>query len=269
LVVVLRPAHRGLRYEELAVAHPHLFTFYPVGEPLWQAARLVAVRDADVVLTVGGRKGTYLAGLATVVAGKRIVPVASFGGASERLVDAVERLAPASGLDMRQLRGPWSPFLRDLAVRLLVHRELPRMLIIHGRSDDWKQLREWLHGELHLSRVTVMGEEVAVGQSMPEKFEELASAVDGAIAVATPDDEGRLRVDGASALQTRARQNVWLEVGWFWGRLGRRRVMILCREEIEVPSDLRGVELYRYQSDPTDRASEIGLFVNRLKSSLA
>ena len=38
----------------------------------------------------------------------------------------------------------------------------------------------------------------------------------------------------------RARENVWVEVGWFWGRLGRERVFLWLKDEIKLPSDLQG-----------------------------
>ena len=37
-----------------------------------------------------------------------------------------------------------------------------------------------------------------------------------------------------------------LEIGWFWGRLGRDHVMLLVNGDIEIPSDLHGLEYYGY-----------------------
>ena len=39
----------------------------------------------------------------------------------------------------------------------------------------------------------------------------------------------------------RARQNVFFEMGYFIGRLGRSRVFELMEEGVEVPSDLAGI----------------------------
>ena len=50
----------------------------------------------------------------------------------------------------------------------------------------------------------------------------------------------------------RARENVWLEIAWFWGRLGRDRVLILREGEANIPSDWMGVEYAKYDdNDPT------------------
>ena len=43
--------------------------------------------------------------------------------------------------------------------------------------------------------------------------------------------------DGAK----RARQNVVLETGYFWGKLGRDRMVILADKGVELPSDMQGV----------------------------
>ena len=54
----------------------------------------------------------------------------------------------------------------------------------------------------------------------------------------TPDDEGSVR-GGKS--EPRARQNVFLELGYFIGKLGRSNVCALKRGVVEIPSDFAGV----------------------------
>lgn len=55
----------------------------------------------------------------------------------------------------------------------------------------------------------------------------------------TADDHGRAK-DGKID-NTRARQNVVLETGYFMGKPGRDHVVILADKGIEMPSDLSGV----------------------------
>src|SRR5688500_2117941 len=74
-----------------------------------------------------------------------------------------------------------------------------------------------------------------------EKFELLTSEADAAIALATPDDLASTAAH-TDVKTLRARQNVWVEVGWFWGRLGRNRALLLVRGYVEIPSDLDGIE---------------------------
>jgi len=84
------------------------------------------------------------------------------------------------------------------------------------------------------------------------------------IAVATPDDIGSLAGDRLQSM--RARQNVWLEIGWIWGRLGRNKVMVLCKGDVEIPSDLRGLEYYRYNTSPLEVTESVRAFVGQLVS---
>jgi hypothetical protein len=58
-------------------------------------------------------------------------------------------------------------------------------LLIHGHSEDRIDLKRWLERE-NLADAIVMAQEFTAGQTLPEKFEELASAADAAIALATP-----------------------------------------------------------------------------------
>jgi predicted nucleotide-binding protein len=59
-----------------------------------------------------------------------------------------------------------------------------------------------------------------------------------AVVLLTPDDEGCKK---GETPKPRARQNVVLELGYFVGRLGRDRVCVLRRGDVEIPSDFGGV----------------------------
>ena len=65
----------------------------------------------------------------------------------------------------------------------------------------------------------------------------------------------------------RARQNVVLEYGWFWGRLGRQRALLLMRDKIELPSDIRGLRYETYRNGD-DLEPAIRRFVEELRGSL-
>ena len=54
----------------------------------------------------------------------------------------------------------------------------------------------------------------------------------------TPDDVGNAI---GSTSQPRARQNVIAELGYFVGRLGRSRVTVFRKGDVEVPSDFAGI----------------------------
>ena len=43
------------------------------------------------------------------------------------------------------------------------------------------------------------------------------------------------------ALKPRARQKVVFELGWFQGKLGRDRVCLLYKSDVELPTDINGM----------------------------
>ena len=126
--------------------------------------------------------------------------------------------------------------------------------------------------ELGVDRALIMGLEQLPGETLPEKWETVAAQAEAAIVLATPDDEGRVR--GETTLRARARENVWLELGWLWGRLlERRRLLLLIRdaddEAIEIPSDYSGVVFEKFKEDPGDSRKAIAAFIDQLRRHLA
>jgi predicted nucleotide-binding protein len=61
------------------------------------------------------------------------------------------------------------------------------------------------------------------------------------IVLMTPDDVGYAKAKGSESALPRARQNVVLEMGMLIASLGRERVAILKKGEIEIASDAQGV----------------------------
>ncbi len=115
--------------------------------------------------------------------------------------------------------------------------ETQDVFIVHGRDESLKQAVARFLEKLGLSPV-ILHEKPDEGRTVIEKFEDHTS-VGFAVVLLTGDDEGRLR--GAEELEIRARQNVILELGYFVGKLGRKRVCALKMDGVETPSDLHGV----------------------------
>ena len=89
--------------------------------------------------------------------------------------------------------------------------------------------------------VVVLEERPNLGATLIEKFEANAE-VGAAVVLFTADDLGCLKTDLETVgLVPRARQNVLIELGFFFGRLGRDRVCLLREPDVEVPSDLSGI----------------------------
>ncbi|HET9963077.1 MAG TPA: TIR domain-containing protein [Nitrospiraceae bacterium] len=264
-IMIIRPKEEMERpYESWRREYGRLFTERTAPGSRWSLTKLFQVKDADEVIVIGGTELSYQAGLAAGVSGKRLVPIGSFGGAGEKLIEVLSSsrncwppaTAPTAD-ELGELRNPWSQSVLEKAIHLL--QLIPRILIIHGHTNDFEVLGDHLRGELSLPAPVIMKMTPGEGQTLPEKFESLADSVQGAIALISPDDIGSLA--GADSPTQRARQNVWLEVGWIWGRLGRERVLPLMKGNLEIPSDLHGLEFYQYQNSPLEQSTQISHFV--------
>ena len=88
----------------------------------------------------------------------------------------------------------------------------------------------------------ILHEQAASGRTIIEQFEKHASEAGFAVILLTADDEGKAK--GAAQINSRARQNVVLEFGYFMAKLGRDRVVALHEAGVELPSDVSGV-LYK------------------------
>jgi predicted nucleotide-binding protein len=123
------------------------------------------------------------------------------------------------------------------------HRTGPsRVFIVHGHNLAVRdQIDLFLSRDLGL-RTAVMQAGAHGGRTLPEKFEEIAASCDFAVFLLTADDH--LQHLGTGARVKRARQNVILEVGYFWGALGRRHKVAFVVEAdaaMELPSDIQGL----------------------------
>lgn len=256
--------HEPAPFADLYARFPKAFDYDFGEEDGWRHNRHRFVRAASCIVTIGGNEGTYQVGVEARLAGKRLIPIGSFGGASERLADLATSHSESIAKGLRRLAdNPWLLALAQEVVDLTRAAEPIRVLIIHGHAEDHGPLTEWLRGQ-GLAEPVVMKDETATGRVLAEKFESLASDVDAAIALVTPDDQAFANKAPAD-IQLHARQNVWLEVGWFWGHLGRDRVLLLVRDKVEFPSDLLGIEYVKYSKLPQEQEGHIRNFIGRVR----
>lgn len=114
------------------------------------------------------------------------------------------------------------------------------IFIVHGRDDEgMKETVARFIERLGLNAI-ILHEQPNEGRTIIEKFVDYSN-VGFAVALLTPDDRGGPRDIEAGSYRFRARQNVIFELGYFLGRLGRKRVCVLYREGVEIPSDYQGV----------------------------
>jgi Zn-dependent protease with chaperone function len=146
-------------------------------------------------------------------------------------------------------------------------RSIP-ILIIHGHDKLARlELENFMLSRLPNVVPRLMIQETMALMSMPEKFESVAADVVGAIAILTPDDIAVASVANPDDARLRARQNVVLEIGWVWAKLGRKRCLVLVRGELEIPSDILGVELFRFRESPQECSEILRAFITGLSGN--
>jgi len=279
VVEIFRPNNIEQPYKELANAHPNAFKYHDFVSDRWPVSHLLSLFESDTVIVVGGASYSYNACLAGLVAKKPIIPVSSFGGASLKISKQVERRFHSlyNSKDwVGKLRTPWSESHVNFVLDILSQLNSTKILLIHGRSKDWLYVKDFVENQLSIETIVMRGV-FSQGLSLPEKFEQLAFPVRGAIVLATPDDLGKASIDSNgdliekanTKLCLRARQNIWLEYGWIWGALGRNRILLISKGEVEIPSDLKGIEFYNYKKNPIEILEPIRHFIKQLEVNQA
>lgn len=147
----------------------------------------------------------------------------------ERLRRADAALEQINQRPDRRLQVSESPAVSSSAPIFVVHGRDVAVLHTATRTVERSTGRD----------VIVLHEQPNVGAAaIIEKFEKHAQAASFAVVLLTGDDEGGLL---GGPTQARARQNVVLELGYFFGKLGRDRVSVLLEDGVEPPSDIHGL----------------------------
>ncbi len=175
-------------------------------------------------------------------------------GHSHQLLGAVD--ATVDGLSATKATGRWrstNGAHGTFAIEKMIEASLPerqssrinperdRVFIAHGHDEGLREgVARYLQNLLG-SPPIILQERTDRGRSLIEKFEQESTSASYAIIIATPDDMGYSIHDGPERAKPRARENVWFELGFFAGRIGRERTCVLSRGDVQIPSDLRGV----------------------------
>jgi predicted nucleotide-binding protein len=125
------------------------------------------------------------------------------------------------------------------------------VFIVHGHDTDSREtLVRFV--ELFGLEPIVLAEQANRGQTVIEKVEAYGNVL-LAIVLLTPDDVG---CKAGGQLGPRPRQNVIAELGYFMGRLGRKRVCAFATSEnMELPSDFAGIVWQPFDSSGAWRVS--------------
>jgi predicted nucleotide-binding protein len=99
-----------------------------------------------------------------------------------------------------------------------------------------------------------------------ESLENELDQCDFAVAIAHPDDQTTVRDEDWPT----PRDNVIFELGYFMGRLGRSRAILMEPRgtRVKLPSDLAGVTTIRYRIEPKDMAVGMARACNELRDHI-
>jgi predicted nucleotide-binding protein len=108
----------------------------------------------------------------------------------------------------------------------------------HGRSDQWRDLKDHLHDK-HGFRVEAYETGARAGFTIADILQRLAKKAGFALLVLTGDD-----VDPSGQLH--ARENVIHEAGLLQGKLGFARAIVLLEQDCNEFSNLAGLQQIRF-----------------------
>lgn len=117
----------------------------------------------------------------------------------------------------------------------------PKIFIGHGRSEQWRDLKDHLH-EKHNYEVIAYETGARAGHSIRDILESMLDESSFALLVLTGEDKIS---DGS----LQARQNVIHEAGLFQGSLGFNRAIILLEEGTKDFSNIHGIQQIRYSKN--------------------
>ena len=114
--------------------------------------------------------------------------------------------------------------LERVRVLMAIGNFVGRVFVTHGRSALWREVGAFIEKECNPTLETLeLATRPGRGRTIIEKLEQESRHCSYAVVVMTGDDE---TADG----ETRARENVIHEIGYFQGRYGRSRVCLLHGE---------------------------------------
>lgn len=117
-----------------------------------------------------------------------------------------------------------------------------RIFLIHGRSREWKKVKQFIEKELRFK--VIVSIEKFTGEPLIQKIrKQIWQNCDCAVAILSADDKKQA-----------ARPNVLFEVGYcmgffdfrYWADDNIQPVILISDKRTRLPSDLEGVELIPY-----------------------
>lgn len=147
-------------------------------------------------------------------------------------------------VDIQENQQEYNVFFTDP----MINRDNPLIsgsdiFIVHGHDSGLKnEVARYLE-KINLNPI-ILHEQASEGDTIIEKIEKYSNVGFG-IVLYTPCDKGGLATE-EHELRFRARQNVVFEHGYLVGKLGRKKVCALVKNDVERPNDISGVVYVSY-----------------------
>jgi predicted nucleotide-binding protein len=158
----------------------------------------------------------------------------SSSDAGEQVKTAIIELAGAGKIEAHL--EPYKDWLIKKSLEMATLNN--KIFVVHGHDEGAREAVARFLEKIEFIPI-ILQEQPNQGRTIIEKFEDHAGEASFAVVLLTPDDVGGARAAGASS--ERPRQNVVFELGFFVGRLGRGKVCLLRRGDLEDFSDFQGV----------------------------
>ena len=130
-----------------------------------------------------------------------------------------------------------------------------RVFLSHGRNPAWRVVQEYIERTLEI-RTLELAQESNKGRTSFQKLIEESENCSYAVVIMTGEDF-------TTDEQSRARENVIHEIGYFQGKYGADRVCLLHEEGVNIPTNIQGVVYIPFPKDGI--ASALGGLTRELK----
>ena len=133
-------------------------------------------------------------------------------------------------------------------------KKMDTVFIVHGQDNELKNEIARFIEEIGLNTI-ILHEKENKGDTIIEKIERYSEEANYAIILYTPCDKGCK--NNENDLKPRARQNVIFEHGYFVAKFGRKNVVAILKDNVELPSDISGIVYINYKDYKFDLMKEL------------
>lgn len=133
------------------------------------------------------------------------------------------------------------------------------IFISHGSSKEWYKVQTFLEKDINFSTIE-LAQQPNLGRTVLQKLDEESDKCHASIIVMTGDD---IIEHG----EVRARENVLHEIGFFQGKLGLDRIVLLHEEGVNISSNIDGLVYISFPKDTVE--ATFGALQKELKVIMA